>query len=357
MLYNRHFLISLLLFCGIFTFISTFNNMKAQAVECKTESFLSKQSSSFINRIHSLIRGRSTEKNSNIEKIKAIAPLLIKKMPWWKSVICSISANAFSFNNYYFKFFLKHVAYGIIGSKRKLIFSLIFNLSALFLVDFIIKQEIPFFCEKMDDQLFFTEMSRISSIVNELCQKNGFPEPKIELMKAFMNNTDPNAFSMASRPQNGIIGMTSSLVEKLDENEIRGVLAHEFAHMKNRDSLLNSIVNFVAMAMGHAGYMLWAGKNHRNSWGAFGASFIVSVVTDLILLAFSRSREYVADKVGVGFTGEPLELANALEKISPERGSFLSELFSDHPSTEKRIARLKEMSKRYEVAKKGEILA
>ncbi|KKQ49734.1 MAG: Protease HtpX-like protein [candidate division TM6 bacterium GW2011_GWF2_38_10] len=349
MLYKRYscFFISLLLFCGIFTFISTFNNINAQAVEFKAENFLSKQSSSCINGIYSLIRGRSTEK-INIEKIKAIAPLLIEKMPWWKNFLCSTLSNSFSDNNIrFFKKFLQHVAYGIVGSKRMFIFSLIFNLVMYFMID---KLSL-FLCKK---KVFkpLTE-SRIYKIVGELCQKACIPVPKLYLMEG----SDLNAFTLGCNPQHVLIVVTRGLLETLDENEVRAVLAHELAHIKNRDFLLNRIFNPTVMAMGHTGYMLWWGKNHRNFWGAFGAAFIVSVATDLILLAFSRSREYLADKLGVDFTGEPLELASALEKISPERQSILSELFSDHPSMEKRITRLREMAKRYEMVKKGEILA
>ncbi|KKQ49338.1 MAG: Protease HtpX-like protein [candidate division TM6 bacterium GW2011_GWF2_38_10] len=217
---------------------------------------------------------------------------------------------------------------------------------------------------------------RIYDIVGELCEHARIPMPKLWFIETSM----ANAFATGRNPQHASVAVTRGLLEILDENEVRGVLAHELGHVKNRDILIATIAATIATAIGYVAHMLqWtvllggrSDKDRGNAWGALIAALIMPLAATLIQLAISRSREYLADESGADFAGDPLALASALEKLSNENrsqhirpestaqtasaslfivypfsGGGILSLFSTHPPMEKRIARLRGMAKKY----------
>lgn len=217
----------------------------------------------------------------------------------------------------------------------------------------------------------------IYHMVQELSYNAGIPMPKLW----FIDTPMANAFATGRNPQHASVAVTRGLLEILEEHEVRGVLAHELGHVKNRDILVATIAATIATAIGYVAHMLqWAaifdsGRSERgrsSGWSALIAAIIMPIAATFIQLAISRSREYLADESGSKFAGDPLALASALEKLSgvnrsqhvrpestaqtasaslfivyPFSGGGILELFSTHPPLEKRIARLRAMAKRY----------
>ena len=217
----------------------------------------------------------------------------------------------------------------------------------------------------------------IYEIIEELTHKMHLPMPRLWII----NTQVANAFATGRNPKNASIAITTGILSILDEEELRGVLAHELAHIKNRDTLITTIAATIASTIGHLAYML------RNAalWGSFNGNrrkenpFILIIVSilmplaaTLIQLALSRSREYAADETGAHCSGSPLALASALQKLEnntkyahmdpenarhtstaslfivhPFAGHSLSTLFATHPPTSSRIARLHQLSKKY----------
>jgi heat shock protein HtpX len=214
----------------------------------------------------------------------------------------------------------------------------------------------------------------LHEIVEELAQKANIPKPRIYLIPM----EQPNAFATGRGPGSAAVGVTRGILEILDKNELRGVLAHELAHIKNRDVLVASIAATIAGAISMiVNWLQWAlifgwGRDEENNnplsiVGAILMIIITPIIAAIIQMAISRSREYLADETGAYISRDPLSLARALEKIhnyvrqvpaqvnqgtahlfieNPLKGEGLAELFSTHPSTEKRIARLIEIAKR-----------
>jgi heat shock protein HtpX len=216
------------------------------------------------------------------------------------------------------------------------------------------------------------EGTDLNAIVEELAARGGMPVPKVYLIES----DQPNAFATGRNPQNAAVAATSGLMRRLDRNEVRAVLAHELRHVKNRDSLTMTITAVLAGAIGMLAQSLFffggfGGRDDRNSpLGGIGALLVMilaPLAAMLVQMAISRSREYEADRAGAKLSGEPRALASALHKIShaaaeipnpraeqnpasahlfiinPLHGSGADNLFSTHPSTENRIARLLEM--------------
>lgn len=216
-------------------------------------------------------------------------------------------------------------------------------------------------------------------IVENLCIGSGLPMPKIYII----NDTAPNAFATGRDPQHSVVCVTSGLLQKLDKQELEGVIAHELSHIKNYDiRLMTVVVVLVGLVALLADLMLrftWFGAGRRSSnrgrgEGAVGVIILILAILAVILapiaaqviqLALSRNREYLADADGALLTRYPEGLARALEKISadteplevankatahlyianPLKGheSFANNLFSTHPPTEERIRRLRAM--------------
>jgi heat shock protein HtpX len=210
----------------------------------------------------------------------------------------------------------------------------------------------------------------VYDIVASLAQRAGLPMPKV----CIIPQETPNAFATGRNPEHAVVAVTEGLVRLMDREEITGVLAHELAHVKNRDILIGSIAATMAGAvMILANMARWSaifGGVNRNDQQGGGLGMIGLLVTSIlapmaamvIQMAVSRSREYLADATGAGFSGNPEGLARALEKlgayskqlpmqaapatahmmtVNPLTGGGLANLFSTHPPLSERIARLR----------------
>ncbi|HEX6330262.1 MAG TPA: zinc metalloprotease HtpX [Actinomycetota bacterium] len=211
-------------------------------------------------------------------------------------------------------------------------------------------------------------------IVRELATTNQMPMPRIYVS----DMQQPNAFATGRNPNHAAVSVTRGILQVLDERELRGVLAHELSHVANRDILVSSIAAAIGMSITFlARFALWfgGGDNRNNPLGAFGLIFawiLAPLAAAVIQMAVSRSREYQADESGALLSRDPDALASALRKleatakqvpvpanispaeahlfiVNPLRGRQaamnLANLFSTHPPTEARVARLAEIKK------------
>jgi heat shock protein HtpX len=211
-------------------------------------------------------------------------------------------------------------------------------------------------------------------IVAQLAQRAGLPMPRVYLI----DNDQPNAFATGRNPQNAAVAATTGLLRMLSPEEVAGVMAHELAHVKNRDTLTMTITATIAGAIGMlAQFGMFFGAGARDSQGranplgmigVIAAVIVAPIAAMLVQMAISRGREYEADRGGAEISGEPRWLASALQKIhnaahaipnpeaeanpatahlfivNPLAGGARDSLFSTHPSTENRVARLMEMT-------------
>jgi heat shock protein HtpX len=206
-------------------------------------------------------------------------------------------------------------------------------------------------------------------IVQALSQRAGLPMPRAYII----DNPQPNAFATGRNPQNAAVAVTTGLLSRLTSEEAAGVIAHELAHIKNRDTLTMTITATLAGAISMLGNFafFFGGSSRDRPLGGFGAllAFIVAPLAAMIVqMAVSRTREYSADRLGAEITGQPLWLASALKKIAaaskgivnesaerfpasahmfiinPLSGLRLDGLFSTHPAVESRVAELEAMA-------------
>ena len=212
------------------------------------------------------------------------------------------------------------------------------------------------------------EAPELFSIVEELAGHAGLPMPKICLIESGA----PNAFATGRNPENAVVAVTTGILSILDREELKGVLAHELAHIRNRDILIGSIAATMAGAiMVLASMARWAalfgglGRSDDDDGGIIGLiamAFLAPIAATLIQLAISRAREYKADATGASIAHSPYGLASALDKlgraskrtrmaanpstahlfiVNPLSGRAMMGLFSTHPPVEKRIERLR----------------
>ena len=208
---------------------------------------------------------------------------------------------------------------------------------------------------------------RLFHVVRRLSQAAQLPMPKV----CIVENPQPNAFATGRNPDHAAVCVTTGLLNSVSDEELAGVLAHELGHVKNRDTLTMTITAIIAGAVSMlANFAFFFGGDRRNPLGLVGV-LLVSVLAPfaaiLVQMTISRTREFAADRTGAEISGRPLWLASALARIdriaqttdnpeadanpatahmfiiNPLHGS-LSGLFSSHPSTEERIARLKAMA-------------
>jgi len=209
------------------------------------------------------------------------------------------------------------------------------------------------------------------AIVARLTREAGLPMPKLYVVPG----ESPNAFATGRNPQHAAVAVTEGLLRILDRDEVEGVLAHELAHVKNRDILIGTIAATFAGAIMLIGSMArWAailgtGRDNDRGGGALGMlalAVVAPLAALLIQMAISRSREYQADATGASMSGKPLGLADALLKlesaskiipaqtspatahmmiVNPLHGGIGS-LFSTHPAIPERVRRLREMADR-----------
>lgn len=211
-------------------------------------------------------------------------------------------------------------------------------------------------------------------MVEELSARAGIPMPRV----CIIPDMQPNAFATGRNPKHGVVAVTEGILERLDRRELYGVLAHELAHIKNRDILVSSIAAMAASAITSVAHMLsfaamfGGAREDEEEGGSMAGGLIMALVAPmaatLIQLGISRSREYMADETGARLTGDPEGLARALLKLersahmmpmdaTPATASLfivnpfgavqsMARLFSTHPSTEERVTRLMEQASR-----------
>ena len=218
---------------------------------------------------------------------------------------------------------------------------------------------------------------QVYGMVKTLAENAGLPMPKVYVIP----KDAPNAFATGRNPEHAVVAVTRGLLNLMDHDEVKGVLAHELAHVKNRDILIGSIAATMAGAImvlanmaRFAAFFGGRGGDGDRGGGAIGLiamSIIAPVAAMIIQMAISRSREYLADAAGARFAGSPEGLARALEKlgkyskripleanpstahmfiVNPLSGRSMMSLFSTHPPLEERIARLRGGTARRESA-------
>jgi heat shock protein HtpX len=215
------------------------------------------------------------------------------------------------------------------------------------------------------------ESPRLYSLVARTASASQLPMPKVYVIPT----ETPNAFATGRSPEHAAVAVTEGIMSMLSDDELEGVLAHEFAHIKHRDILTGTIVatmvgtiTFLARMAGWS--MMFGGGSNRDRRDSGGVGEIVLLILApiaavLVQLAISRSREFAADEGGARATGRPLSLANALQKlergaeqipmtaspatahlfiVNPLRGEGIAKLFSSHPPTAERIGRLQKIA-------------
>lgn len=219
------------------------------------------------------------------------------------------------------------------------------------------------------------EAPNLHKIVDGLAMKAGIPKPKVYIVESGM----PNAFATGRNPEHAAVAATTGILQLLSYEEMEGVLAHELAHVKNRDTLISAIAATLAGVVTMLAH--WAqiaaifgglGGRDDDNGGIIGLIvmiFVAPIAATLIQLAISRSREYAADAEGASISRKPWALASALEKleygnshysprvsdvqaqessahmfiVNPLKGGAIQSLFSTHPATDERVRRLKAM--------------
>ena len=230
------------------------------------------------------------------------------------------------------------------------------------------------------------EAPRLRQVVADLATRAGLPMPRLYVV----DRPEPNAFATGRDPQHAAVAVTTGLLETMDERQLRGVLAHELSHVKNRDTLVGTIAATIGGAISFLAQMaqfnLLFGGGHGdeegggNALGAIAAMILAPIAALIIQLAVSRGREYLADTTGASITGDPEGLARALEQlesanrqqgllgrlgrrpaapeparnpafahlyiVNPLSARQVGSLFSTHPPIADRVARLRRMGPR-----------
>ena len=206
-------------------------------------------------------------------------------------------------------------------------------------------------------------------MVAELAERADLPMPAVYVI----NSDQPNAFATGRNPENAAVAATTGIMRALNRDELAGVMAHELAHIKNRDTLIMTISATIAGAISMLANfgMFFGGGRQRGGLGFIGvllAAFLAPMAAMLIQMLISRTREYGADRMGAEICGQPMALASALQKIAasagriempsaerspasahmfiinPLSGARMDNLFSTHPATENRIAELSKLA-------------
>ncbi|MFB6353244.1 MAG: zinc metalloprotease HtpX [Halobacteriales archaeon] len=220
------------------------------------------------------------------------------------------------------------------------------------------------------------EAPELHAMVDRLSQQADLPKPTV----AVADTQVPNAFATGRSKNHAAVCVTTGIQRTLDDDELEGVLAHELAHIRNRDMAVMTVASTLgtlAFIVVRWGWLFGGGGRGRGNqapvWVAILVSFVVWIVSFLLVRALSRYREYAADRGAAAITGRPSALASALLKISgrmdrvpeedlreqaemnaffiiPIRAGFIGRLFSTHPPTEQRVERLRELERELETA-------
>ncbi|HYH00040.1 MAG TPA: zinc metalloprotease HtpX [Terriglobales bacterium] len=215
-----------------------------------------------------------------------------------------------------------------------------------------------------------SEAPLLHATVQELAQQAGIPKPRVYLIPEHQ----PNAFATGRNPKKGVVAVTQGIMDVLSPRELRGVLAHEIAHIRNRDILVATVAAAIAGAISYLGQALQFGflfggasdeEGDSSIVGGLAMALLAPIIALLIQMGVSRSREYLADETGARISGDPEALASALEKldfaarrvpagVEPATASLfivnpfagagsMMNLFSTHPPMRERIRRLRSM--------------
>jgi heat shock protein HtpX len=210
-----------------------------------------------------------------------------------------------------------------------------------------------------------SEAPRLYQIVRELTTRADLPMPRLYMIP----QDQPNAFATGRSPKHAAVAVTRGITRLLSEDELRGVLAHELAHVRHRDILITSVASAIGGAITYLGYMLlfFGGDDNDSPLGLIASLALVilaPIAATIIQLAISRQREYSADATGAEISGNPESLASALERleegakavpmevnqaaeplyiVKPFSGGGIASLFSTHPPIEERVRRLRQM--------------
>ena len=207
----------------------------------------------------------------------------------------------------------------------------------------------------------------IHEMVARLAGRAGLPMPKVFLIRS----DQPNAFATGRNPENAAVAVTTGILQVLDREELEGVIAHELAHIKNRDTLTMTVAGAISMLAQFGFFFGGMGRDRENPIGGIGlivAVLFAPLAAMLIQMTISRTREYSADRMGAEISGNPLGLASALRKIAayagripmasaernpasaplfivnPLTGARMDNLFSTHPNVENRIRALEALA-------------
>jgi heat shock protein HtpX len=211
-----------------------------------------------------------------------------------------------------------------------------------------------------------SEAPRLYQIVRELCTRANLPMPRLYMIPV----DQPNAFATGRSPKKSAVAVTRGITQQLSEDELRGVLSHELAHVQHRDILIQSVAATIGAAITYLGYMLlWFGGGDDNDSplglvASLALVLLAPLAATIIQLAISRQREYAADAGGAAISGNPESLASALLRleegakampmqvnqaaeplyiVKPFSGKGIAGLFSTHPPIEERVRRLRQM--------------
>jgi heat shock protein HtpX len=281
---------------------------------------------------------------------------------------------------------------GLLGGRSGLVFALVFAVAMNAFVYW--KSDSLALRANGARELAPGELPRVRAIVSDLATRAGLPMPRLYVV----DRPEPNAFATGRDPDHAAVAVTTGILELMDDRELRGVLAHELSHVKNRDTLVGTIAATIGGAISFLAQMaqfqmfFGGGRDDEDGGGGFGAliAIILAPIAAMIIqLAVSRGREYGADRSGAELTGDPEALASALLEldaaskrqpgllgrvarrmpgggrsapapapaanpafahlfiVNPLSGRQIAGLFSTHPPIEERVARLRSMGRRF----------
>lgn len=250
---------------------------------------------------------------------------------------------------------------GTAGLTIALLLSLLMNVGSFWLSDKIV---LAIYHAKAADPVAYR---RLHEHVGEIARYSKISKPRVYIIES----ASPNAFATGRNPQHAAIACTTGILGLLSDEELRGVLAHELAHVKNRDTLVTTIAATIAGVISylvHFAFIFGGSRDDREGPGILGGLFLIiltPILATIIQLSISRAREYGADETGARTIRNPIALANALHKlevgvahrpmppnapataslfiVNPFSASALLNVFSTHPPLKDRIVRLKNM--------------